>query len=127
MSDVRILVVEDDPDIQHCLSDCLAAWGFDTQVAATARQALAAVEVANYRGVILGVHMPGMNGIELLGRLRESHPGLPVIMLTGDPALRERCLALGARAFLTKPFEKRDLREAIDRCMTAPEGQAEGR
>jgi FixJ family two-component response regulator len=63
--------------------------------------------------------MPGMTGLELQQRLVSTDPGLPVILITAHASDRSRqqALAAGASAFLNKPFEDRELLEAVERAI----------
>jgi CheY-like chemotaxis protein len=63
---------------------------------------------------LLDWRMPVTGGAAVLGRLKERHPDLPVIVLTADPGQRDEAFRLGADAFLTKPFSPMGLLRSIE-------------
>jgi two-component system nitrogen regulation response regulator NtrX len=135
----RILVVDDDPDIRSSLELCLQYEGFEVVTAPGGAAALDAVERLELGAVLLDVKMPGMDGIELLGRLQAMRPELPVIMISGHADIRTAVDAIkkGAEDFLEKPLDadrtvvvvrnairrkslenqNRNLREQVDRAI----------
>lgn len=109
----RVLVVDDEPNIVRALEHLLTRDGFDVQIARDGKEALAALSGAPPDVVLLDVMMPGLDGFELCGLIR-GHPAWQatrIVMLTarGREAERERGLALGADAYVTKPFSTRTL------------------
>ncbi len=105
-----ILVVDDDPKILRLLRVELTAQGFQVLVAERGREALELVERQRPDLVVLDIIMPGMDGLEVLRRLRESS-GVPVILLTakGTDADKIIGLELGADDYLAKPFNPEEL------------------
>jgi len=105
-----ILVVDDDPKILRLLRVELTAQGFQVLVAEGGRDALELAERQRPDLVILDIIMPGMDGLEVLRRLRESS-GVPVILLTakGTDADKIIGLELGADDYLAKPFNPEEL------------------
>ena len=67
----------------------------------------------------MDLHLPGLNGVEVLGRLQEQDRAPPVIVMTGfdEAGTRERCLAAGAADYVTKPVEGAHLFAAISRAL----------
>lgn len=112
-----ILLVEDDVNQLRTLSALIEALGHRVLKAAGARAALDVLIEHEPNLVIADLRMPGMSGFELLERLRESHPDLPLIITTGadgqDTILQS--LRLGAFDFLLKPVMLDQLQESIDR------------
>ncbi len=109
-STAHIAVVDDDPDIRSAVTDYLRLRGYRVTACADGR-ALDAAMAEGAEAVILDLHMPGENGLDLARRLR-GHPTRPgVIMLTGDASLLDRVLGLevGADDYLAKPVELREL------------------
>lgn len=103
----RILVVDDTPANLALLLDALSEAGHALSVAESARSALAVLEHLSPDLILLDLVMPGMDGIELCGRLR-SHPrcrDVPVLFMTAvdDPEQKVRALAAGAIDYITKP------------------------
>ena len=111
----RILIVEDEPRIAEFLSRGLASEGADTAVAATGHDALARVADFEPSLVLLDLALPGIDGLEVLRRLAEQRPGLPVVILSArrDLATRLAGLRAGARDYVTKPFSFDELLERV--------------
>jgi DNA-binding NtrC family response regulator len=111
----RVLVVEDEPDVAEILRDALTDLGYAVSVAGGGAEALAVVAVHRPDVVLLDLAMPGMPGDEVLERLRERDPALPVIVVTGNPDVdRARAtLALGAFDYVAKPFDLRMLARTV--------------
>ena len=110
MAKARILIIDDDPVLGQRLVRYLAQFDYAAEAEANPGQGLARLEASAYDLVILDVMMPGMDGFEVLRRLRRESL-LPVIMLTarGDVSDRIVGLELGADDYLPKPFEPREL------------------
>ena len=106
-----ILVVEDEQSIASLLSLYLTNEGFDVTHVADGAQAIAAVERVRPSLVILDLMLPGMDGVEICRRLRQSTESLPIVMLTARDAEVDRVLGLelGADDYITKPFSPREL------------------
>ena len=102
-----ILVVDDDADIRQLLVDRLRAEGFLVKAASNGQEALGALKVHPFDGVILDIGLPDINGLEILQGLRKTHPSLPVIMITATEAEERARTAMkhGANAYLLKPFD----------------------
>ena len=105
----RILVVDDDPSVRALVRDVLELEGHAVQLAADGYAALRAVAAERPDCVVLDVMMPGMDGHEVLARLRAMTDGLelPVVMLTAaaDDANAWRGWTGGVHYFLGKPFD----------------------
>lgn len=102
----RILVIDDDAAITSVLRRGLSYEGFTVETAASGSQGLAAARERAPDLVILDVMLPGMDGFEVLERLRNADRGLPVLMLTArdEPADQVRGLGDGADDYVVKPF-----------------------
>lgn len=115
----RVLLAEDEPNIVELLSFLLARAGFEVASETDGRAALAAALAGQPAVVILDVMLPGLDGLEVLRRLRADPRGkvLRVIMLTakGQRADREAALGCGADLFITKPFANSELVAAVRR------------
>ena len=103
---IRVLMVDDEERFRETTRRILAGKGFDTILAENGEQAVEKLAL-NPHVVILDIRMPGMDGHEVLARIRHSHPDLPVIMLTGhgDKTSAEQALAQGASDYLAKPCD----------------------
>jgi DNA-binding response OmpR family regulator len=117
----RVLLVDDEHEFVDTLSKRLAARGFQVAVAHDGEQALAAVAQHDFHAMILDLKMPGMDGIEVLQRIREERQVVKVIILTGHGATEEEqtARALGAFDYLRKPADIDVLVDAIQRARAA--------
>jgi len=118
---LKILVVDDEPDVRAVLVACLAAVGFETQEAGDGGEAVAAVQAERPAVILLDVMMPRQGGLDTLPELRRVAPDVPVIMCTAymDIPTVVRAMQLGAYDYLTKPFNPELLiltvRRAVER------------
>jgi DNA-binding response OmpR family regulator len=112
----RILIVEDSPYVAGSMRDALEAMGYETTIASTAAEAMAALEQSSPALILLDWMLPDQDGLELLRQIRQGrHSRLPVIMLTARAELdaRLRGLEAGADDYLAKPFNVSELQEHI--------------
>jgi two-component system, OmpR family, response regulator len=102
----RLLVVDDEATILELLSGSLRFAGYDVVTAASGAEAVRAVAVARPDLVLLDVMMPGGDGFEVVRRLRDTSPDVPVIFLTARDEVNDRVtgFGLGADDYVTKPF-----------------------
>jgi len=107
---IRVLVVDDDPQILRAVRTSLRARGFDVHTAPNGETALEALSEEGAELVILDLGLPGLDGQEVLGRLR-SWSDVPVIVLTVRDAQSEKVAALdaGADDYIVKPFAMEEL------------------
>ncbi len=103
----RILIVDDQRAVREELAFALSYQGFRTLEAQDGQQGLAALAQGDIAAVLLDIKMPGIDGLEVLTRLRPDHPDLPVVMISGHGDLDTAVLAVrkGAHDFLQKPFD----------------------
>jgi len=113
----RILIVDDERFFREAIRDILAADGFDCIEVDTGEQALDRVDDTSLGVVILDIRLPGIDGIEVLRRLREIRPTLRVIMLSASTGqeLVLAALRLGACDYLAKPLHDEELVLAVRR------------
>ncbi|MBF8288830.1 MAG: Sigma-54-dependent Fis family transcriptional regulator [Candidatus Rokubacteria bacterium] len=116
---VKILVVDDEPNIRAVLSECLAAAGFETSQASDGDEAVAAVQAERPAVILLDVLMPRMGGMDALPELKRIAPDVPVIMCTAymDVPTAVRAMQLGAYDYLTKPFDPKLLILTVQRAL----------
>ena len=103
---MKIAIVDDEKDMRQSISQWLALSGFDTETFASAEDALKGLS-AEYPGIVVSdIKMPGMDGMQLLKRLKSVDSTLPVIMITGhgDVPMAVEAMRIGAFDFLEKPF-----------------------
>jgi UDP-3-O-[3-hydroxymyristoyl] N-acetylglucosamine deacetylase len=120
-SSETILVVDDEIGIRQSVRGVLADEGFRVLEAEDGRGALQLIARERPRLVILDIWMPEMDGIELLRHIRDSHPGTPVIVISGHGNIETAVTAtkLGAFDFIEKPFSLDGLLHVVDRALAA--------
>ncbi len=108
---MHILVVEDEVRLARHISRALNAAGHETVVSHEGDAALKAAEATRFDLIVLDVMLPGIDGFEVLRRLRKNHVDSRVIILTARGELNDRVagLALGADDYLAKPFAMQEL------------------
>lgn len=120
---VLVLVVDDEPDVEALFRQQfrrdLRAERFIMDFASSAPDALARVGSTREHSLILilsDINMPGMTGLEMLPKVKQMRPEVPVIMITayGDADTKRKALENGASGLLTKPIDFSLLREEID-------------
>ena len=120
---VLVLVVDDEPDVEALFRQQfrrdLRAQRFVMDFAISANDALTRIAGTIEQSLILilsDINMPGMTGLEMLPKVREMRPDVPVIMITayGDPETKRKAIEGGAEGLLTKPIDFALLREEID-------------
>jgi DNA-binding NtrC family response regulator len=119
VSGERILVVDDEMLIRWSLQQDLTKEGYEVLTAESGEDALGLVEGEALDLVLLDIHLPGMDGIAVLKRIRELDPGLPVIMITayGMVETAVAAMKLGAQDFLAKPFTLDNVRLVIRKAL----------
>ena len=112
----RIVVVEDDPMIRRVIELCLDQPARQVDLRADGDAGLEAVRNAAVDLVILDIALPGIDGWEVMRRLRRDGKNVSILILTayGDSATRDRAEVEGADAYLSKPFRPQDLRKVVD-------------
>jgi len=102
----KILVIEDEPTLSRLLSYNLAQEGYETDVVGDGAEGYQAAVRNTYDLIILDIMLPGMNGFEVLSKLRQKGSKTPVIILTARNAEEEvvQGLKFGADDYITKPF-----------------------
>ena len=107
---MRILIVEDEPDLLKGLAKALREEGYAVDTAADGEDGLYKAETWSYDAVVLDVMLPKLDGWQLLARLRKSKK-TPVLMLTARDASRDRVrgLDIGADDYVVKPFDLSEL------------------
>ncbi|MBI3892438.1 MAG: response regulator transcription factor [Candidatus Wallbacteria bacterium] len=121
----RILVVEDDTAITEGLRFTLDAAGFEVDVVQDGESALQAIRTTPPEVVILDLGLPGLDGLEVLKRLRQRGPSIAVLVLTARSMELDkvRALDLGADDYVTKPFGLAELMARIRALLRRPASQ----
>ena len=113
----RVLVVDDEVNARNALTELLRDEGYTVDSAADGFKALGKVADFAPEVVLTDLKMPGMDGIQLLGKVRESDPDLPVVMMTafGEVETAVRAMRSGARDYLAKPVNVGELSVVVAR------------
>ena len=128
---IRVLVIDDDRKLCRLIRDYLEPMGYETEMAHTGPEGLEKALKQNFHALILDVMLPGMDGFEVLKKLRHKSD-VPVLMLTGRGEEPDRIVGLeiGADDYLPKTFSTRELlarlRAVTRRSTRKPSGEAEG-
>jgi len=124
MERLRILIVDDEEDLVSTLAERLALRGFQVDAATSGTDALRCVGEDDFNVLILDVKMPGIDGLELMGKIKQQQPDLPVILFTGHGSVAdaERGMTEGAFDYVMKPV---DIDELIEKVRTATGGKEE--
>ena len=105
------LIVDDEESMRYVLSSQLTQMGYVCVAVSSGRDALNKAAVQDFDLMMLDVKMPGMSGLEVLGKFRPEHPDTCVVMLSAlvDAAIAAEAIKRGADDYLTKPYHAVDL------------------
>jgi len=125
MTEIRVLHVDDEPDFAAAVGKRLARRGVAMRTVASGGEALEALASEPFDVVLLDIKMPGMDGIKVLGEIKQRHPLVEVIMFTAhaNTDIVISSLAMGACDYLLKPADVDELIQKI----TAAAGRRRGR
>lgn len=123
---LRVLVIDDDPMANRLVERSLSSYA-ETRTEYSVPEK-GAIEWNDFDLVVLDYDLPVRNGLEILGEIREFHPELPILFLTGfeDPSLADRALTAGADIFLTKPTGPAEIQAAFRKLTGHSAGKAFG-
>jgi DNA-binding NtrC family response regulator len=115
----RVLIIEDDANMRDMLAVSLQRRDFEAVCADSAATGLGALSGSKFDVVVTDINMRGTDGIELCAKLAETHPEMPVIVITAFGSMDTAIAALraGAVDFLPKPFELEALANAIEKAL----------
>jgi len=121
MSDPKsiVFVVDDDPLVRHSVADLVDSAGFAVRTFASATDFLQSEHPDLPACLILDVELPGLSGLDLQVELTKSGVDVPIVFLTGrgDIPMSVRAMKRGAVEFLTKPFRKEELLDAVNEAL----------
>lgn len=117
-----VLVVDDDAAVRHALKFVLELEGLDVRLYGTGAELLRDASLPALGCLVVDYRMPGMDGFELVGRLRDRKVDLPAILVTGrlSGELQRRAAQAGFRRVVEKPFEDGSLLDSIHAALSAP-------
>lgn len=117
----KIMVVEDEKNLRALYRHDLEKEGHAVVTAASAEECLTRIEREEPDLVVLDIRMPGMNGIEAMGRILERHPKMPVILNSAYLSYRDNFLSWTADAYVLKSSDTGELRSTIGQVLQARE------
>ncbi len=122
---MKILIVDDEVQVANLLAESVQLQGHEAIVAVSGAEGLALLEERRPDAIFLDLVMPEMSGIEVLRRIRATHPALPVIVITGHASATqiEEAKRLGATDCVVKPFVLNQLNQALGKLLKDQEGR----
>ena len=117
----RVLIVEDEAYVRDSLAEILRSRGFDVEACSSVEDALVSLGRSPVDVILTDLKMRGASGLDLLGRMRESSPEIPVVMLTGFGTIASavECMKAGASDYILKPADPEALEVALERAIAA--------
>jgi FixJ family two-component response regulator len=114
---LRVAVIDDDESVRKALRRLLRAANLDADTFASGRDFIDSLAAQLPDCIVLDLHMPGMNGLDVQQQLARSGLQLPIVVITGhdEPLARSQCLSAAAAAYLRKPLDDEALLDAIHR------------
>ncbi|OGL63315.1 MAG: hypothetical protein A3J27_07645 [Candidatus Tectomicrobia bacterium RIFCSPLOWO2_12_FULL_69_37] len=111
----RMVIVDDEPEVLEELAEVFGEYGYEIETAREGEEALRKVKEKRPHVMLLDIRMPGMDGLEVLRRVREVDPSLGVIMVTAviEEGLAKEAMRLGAFDYITKPIDLDYLRTSV--------------
>ena len=113
MSLKRILIVDDEPAIQMLYHEEFTDEGYAVETASSGEEGLASFGSNPPDLVILDINMPGLNGIEVLRRMKEQRPDLPVVLNSGYQEFKQDLGAWASDAYVVKSYDMDELKETV--------------
>jgi two-component system, NtrC family, C4-dicarboxylate transport response regulator DctD len=118
----KVLLVEDDVNNLQALTIYLRLMGLEVEQAHDGFEALKQLDNSRFNVVVSDIRMPGLDGVELVKRIRHKLKGIPIVLISGDPtAMMEVIPRPELLRVLTKPFMPSELLEIIHRAVTDKE------
>ena len=119
MSKPAILIVDDDAVIRTVIAKHLEDEGFASVQARDGEEGEALLRERSFPVALIDIEMPGIDGLELLRRMRQLSPSTRSVIMSGyvDLSRAMRAMRLGAMTIVTKPIDKPDLMDAVGRCL----------
>lgn len=123
MSQIRVIVIEDQEDLAALYEATLEKAGYQVTNAYTGEEGVAEFQAGGADALLLDMTLPEMNGVEVLQKIRAISPTVPVIVVTGETSdeTRRQCERLGIYEYLSKPPDHRALHDALARAVAQPQ------
>lgn len=115
----KILVVDDETFVRDLLEEFLSKQGYDVSLAESGEKAVDIAGQSDFDVGLVDLKMPGIDGLETLNRLKDIHPHMPIIVMTGYPTIETsiKALRLGAYDYVVKPFKLNELKVAVEKAL----------
>jgi DNA-binding NtrC family response regulator len=125
----KILIVDDDPAIRASLERVLTTAGHHVDQSGSGVDAIARLGSDDYALVVLDLRMPRLGGLTVLQHVRNRHPALPVVIMTGFPSIEnaKESIQLGAFDFLLKPLDPTRILDVVSRALASAPWKLERR
>ena len=119
----RILIIDDEPSIRKVLAAHLTHDGYEVDTAKDGGEGISKIDSAQFHAVVTDLRMPNIGGLEVLHWVSRNHPGLPVIIITahGTVDTAVEAIKLGAHDYVTKPFDRDELKLIIRKAVQTEE------
>ncbi len=127
MTTPNVLIVDDEPAVGALLADAVTGAGYATAVVSNGSTALDRVRSGQFALVLSDIRMPGMDGMELLRRIKAHAPEIEVVMITASADIdrAREMIRLGASDYLIKPFKLEEVRKSVRRAIEKYQGWQE--
>ncbi len=127
MHERSILIVDDELLIRDLLYDYFNSQGWKTAIAENGEKALQILDEREVDLVLSDIRMPTMDGLVLTEQIKESHPDIPVVLMTGYPSVETAVSALRSRVvdYVTKPFNINQLYKIVEAQVSSEEDHQE--
>ena len=109
----KILVVEDEKSLRALYKQDLEQEGYDVVVAGNAVEGIQALDTESPDLVVLDIRMPGMDGLDCMGRMLDRHPKIPIVLNTAFSSYKDNFLSWAADAYVIKSSDTGELRKKI--------------
>jgi FixJ family two-component response regulator len=111
----KVAIVDDDEVVRRALRRMIASLAYSPIEFGSGEAFLAELPNTKFACALIDMYMPGLNGIDIVGRMRSEGRDIPSIIITGgdEPKLEARCFKAGAAGYMVKPIERDAIGEAI--------------
>ncbi|MEE2751628.1 MAG: sigma-54 dependent transcriptional regulator [Myxococcota bacterium] len=123
----RVLIIDDEPSIRKVLAAHLKAQSYEVQTASDGGEGISRLQNEQFHAVVTDLKMPGIGGLEVLHWVRSHDPGLPVVIITahGTVDTAVEAIKLGAHDYITKPFDRDELKLILEKAVRTEQVQAQ--
>ncbi len=122
----KVLIIEDEKSLRTLYEQDLRRDGHDVVSAATAKEGLEILEAERPDLIVLDIRMPGMDGLEAMGRILDRHPRLPVILNSAYSSYKDNFMSWAADAYVVKSSDTSELRARVREILEARGAEAAG-